>query len=101
MDLPGTSMSINEFFINDQSSYNKGDTRYSEFRFWNTARTQNEILNNMYVCDPATPGFIFYYKMNEGSGNTLHDVSGGFGDIEIGGNGSPTWIQDVRIDGKN
>lgn len=100
MDLPGLTMSIGEFFINDKSSYNKGDTRYSEFRFWNKARTQNEILNNMYVCDPTTEGFIFYYKMNEGSGNTLHDASGKFGDIEIGGNGNPTWIQDVRIDGK-
>ena len=54
----------------------------------------------MYSCDPATPGFIFYYKFNEGQGNQFKDWSGNGNDATTKDNSTPVWIQDVRIDGK-
>ena len=82
-----------------QNGYHLGNTMMSELRLWHKARTQNEIVNNMYLCDPTTDGLEFYFKFNEGSGNTFKDASGHGYDISTP-NVNYTWIQDVRIDGK-
>jgi hypothetical protein len=47
-----------------------------EVRIWNVIRTQEEIADSMYEVEPDTPGLIAYWKMDEGSGNTIKDYSG-------------------------
>ena len=100
MDLPGKETRVSSVSISSNSTYNKGNSYYSEVRLWKKARSQKEIQNNMYSCDPTTPGFIFYYKFNEGQGFKFKDWSGNGNDATTKDNLVPTWIQDVRIDGK-
>lgn len=100
MDLPGKTTNINSINICSPSTYWLGNAMYSEVRFWQRARSQAEIANNMYACDPTTPGLITYYKMNEGEGYSFRDASGNGNNAETNGQAVPEWIQDVRIDGK-
>ena len=100
MDLPGKTTNVNHINICSPSTYWLGNAMYSEVRFWQRARSQAEIANNMYACDPTTPGLITYYKMNEGEGYSFRDASGNGNNAETNGQAVPEWIQDVRIDGK-
>lgn len=100
MDLPGKTTNVNSINICSPSTYWLGNAMYSEVRFWQRARSQAEIANNMYACDPTTPGLITYYKMNEGKGYSFRDASGNGNNAETNGQAVPEWIQDVRIDGK-
>lgn len=100
MDLPGKTTNVNSINICSPSTYWLGNAMYSEVRFWQRARSQAEIANNMYACDPTTPGLITYYKMNEGEGYSFRDASGNGNNAETNGQAVPEWIQDVKIDGK-
>ena len=100
MDLPGKTTNVNSINICSPSTYWLGNAMYSEVRFWQRDRSQAEIANNMYACDPTTPGLITYYKMNEGEGYSFRDASGNGNNAETNGQAVPEWIQDVRIDGK-
>ena len=100
MDLPGKTTNVNNINICSPFTYWLGNAMYSEVRFWQRARSQAEIANNMYACDPTTPGLITYYKMNEGEGYSFRDASGNGNNAETNGQAVPEWIQDVRIDGK-
>lgn len=100
MDLPGKTTNVNNINICSPSTYWLGNAMYSEVRFWQRARSQAEIANNMYACDPTTPGLITYYKMNEGEGYSFRDASSNGNNAETNGQAVPEWIQDVRIDGK-
>lgn len=100
MDLPNAATVMSCWSTYTSNGYHLGNTMYSEMRLWNKARTQKEILNNMYVCDPATPGLVFYFKFNEGEGSLFHDATGNGYDVSTDGGVEPVWIQDVRIDGK-
>lgn len=99
MDLPGNGNSMSCFSTYIHNGYHLGNTMMSELRLWRKARTQNEIVNNMYLCDPTSDGLEFYFKFNEGSGNTFKDATGHGYDISTP-DVNYTWIQDVRIDGK-
>lgn len=101
MDLPGKTTNVNSINICSPSTYWLGNAMYSEVRFWQRARSQAEIANNMYACDPTTPGLITYYKMNEGEGYSFRDASGNGNNAETNGQAVPEWIQDVRIDGNS
>ncbi|MBX2974964.1 MAG: T9SS type A sorting domain-containing protein [Ignavibacteriaceae bacterium] len=47
-----------------------------EFRFWNVARTAQEIKDNYLVeISASSPGLFAYYKFNEGTGSTLTDAT--------------------------
>ena len=100
MDLPGKTTNVNSINICSPSTYWLGNAMYSEVSLWQRARSQAEIANNMYACDPTTPGLITYYKMNEGEGYSFRDASGNGNNAETNGQAVPEWIQDVRIDGK-
>ncbi len=86
-----------------RTTYFRANAMFAEMRFWKVARSQAEIQNNMYSCDPSTEGLLCYYKFNEGEG-------GDFADSSMGGeaglarahawDGAPQWRKDVRIDGK-
>lgn len=100
MDMPGNETNVNNIWVCTNSSYTRGDAMFSELRLWKKARTQAEIANNMYSCDPTTPGLIVYYKFNEGEGFSFKDASGNNNDATTVGEAMPEWVQDVRIDGK-
>ena len=100
MDLPGKTTNVNSINICSPSTYWLGNAMYSEVRFWQRARSQAEIANNMYACDPTTPGLNPNNKINEGEGYSFRDASGNGNNAETNGQAVPEWIQDVRIDGK-
>ena len=80
------------------TTYFKAQVNVSELKIWEKPRSQAEIVNNMYVCDPASEGLIGYWKFNEGKGNVYKDSSKYGNDLTT--EYTPVWIQDVRIDGK-
>jgi hypothetical protein len=61
--------------VNDNNEFWSGEL--SEIRYWNTARTQEEIKNNINRgLTGNEEGLMTYYNMSEGSGNTLIDKAG-------------------------
>lgn len=71
------------------------DTRWlpgeiSELRVWNIQRTADEIKDNPYEVDPATPGLVAYWKFDEGTGGQITDYAKGSNITSAGG--TPTWI---------
>ncbi len=60
-----------------------------EVRIWSYARNGTDIQDNMNTeLTGSEPGLVAYYKMNEGSGSTLHDATGNGNDLTIYG---ATW----------
>lgn len=55
----------------------------SEFRIWGVARTQSEIVNNMYAVNPKSTGLITYWKIDEGKGDVIHDYTGNGRDLSM------------------
>jgi hypothetical protein len=51
--------------------------RCAEIRFWNRPLSATEIAQNLCGVDPSAPGLVAYWKMNEGSGQTFFDATGG------------------------
>lgn len=75
---PNVAFDWNQFSVRHQ---NPG--ALSEFRIWGVARSQNDIANNMYAVNPNTEGLITYWKMNEGSGNIIHDHTSNGRDLKM------------------
>lgn len=75
---PNAVFDWNKFVIRHQ---NPG--ALSEFRIWGVARSQNDIVNNMYAVNPETKGLITYWKMNEGTGNVIHDYTSNGRDLNM------------------
>ena len=98
MSLPGNATNIAGPINFGNTDYLRADVKVSELRFWTKARTQAQVLNNMYACDPKSDGLEAYWKLNEGQGDTFADATG------HGNTGKcvavPDWEQNVRIDGK-
>src|SRR5262249_12571282 len=47
-----------------------------EVRIWSIARTPSEIQNARFTCiDPATPGLVGYWNMDESSGQSVIDAT--------------------------
>lgn len=62
------------------------DGAMAELRVWNTARSQEEILENMNrSLDEDEEGLLLYWPMNEGEGAVLSDRSGNLNDGMIHG----------------
>ncbi len=56
-----------------------------EARIWNTARTQDQIRENMHLTLlGAETGLVAYYQFNETSGNAIDAVSGNNGTLQGG-----------------
>jgi len=71
----------------------------SQVRFWKTARTQNQIKNNMYYeVDPTNSDLIGYWPMNEGSGNTFADATSNGNNAVAGSHIVQSWEHNVRFD---
>jgi len=105
LDLPGKTYTLSggdADFSMCGTTYFKANAMFAEMRFWKVARSQAEIQNNMYSCDPSTEGLLGYFKFDEGSGKDYNDASMS-GDAGLGRAWSvamPEWREDVRIDGK-
>ncbi|WP_418992702.1 DUF1735 and LamG domain-containing protein [Alistipes sp.] len=80
--------------------YAYDDTRWfpgemSEMRIWNVVRTQQQIKDNPYRVDPATPGLVAYWKFNEGQGSKIMDHSGNGTDLNFRRNTGQTESDDI------
>lgn len=98
MDLPGKATNLSNRFNFGNTDYLKANVKVSELRFWTVARTQAQIANNMYACDPKSTDLEAYWKLNEGQGDTFKDATGHNNTGKCVA--VPTWEQNVRIDGK-
>jgi len=57
-----------------------------EVRIWDAVRTESEIIQNMSTTLTGDEsGLQLYWPMNEGGGDSLHDMSGNGHDIRISG----------------
>lgn len=81
----------------DNDSYMKSNVQASEIRFWTVARTETQIKNNMYSVNPASVGLYAYWKLNEGTGNTLSDATGNGNDATIFG-AAAAWLLDQKVE---
>jgi len=74
------------------------DGRLDEIRIWNVARTQSQIMSTMStVISAPAAGLIGYWRLDEGTGQTIHDLSGSGNDGLLGGSvaadaSDPTWL---------
>ncbi|MBS9766407.1 MAG: DUF1735 and LamG domain-containing protein [Flavobacteriaceae bacterium] len=99
MDLPNKTVKISKDNVQfGNMDYLRADVQLSELRFWTVARSQAEIVNNLYSVDPQTKGLEAYWKLNEGKGNSFKDSTGH--DNKCDSKGATQWIPNVRIDGK-
>ena len=82
--------------------YRKSDYYMSEIRFWNRALTAAQIRRNRFSIDPATPGLVAYWKLDEGTGTTFKDATGHGHDLELyhgeGQRSAPSQWVDIRSD---
>lgn len=74
-----------------KSSWDPSDTFFkgwmTDIRIWNIKRSNTDIINNMNLrLSGKEPGLAAYFPVIEGSGNTLHDLSGNNHTAEIHGN---------------
>ena len=68
--------------------------KLDEIRIWKTARTGQQIQDNMNgEIAGSNADLAGYWPMNEGSGNTLHDVSGNGRDVSLNSSyNSSSWV---------
>jgi hypothetical protein len=67
------------------------DGQLDEVRFWNVARTPEQILADYRsAVPPGTPGLVAAYRFDEGGGVIAHDSSGRGLDGSL--IGSPAWV---------
>jgi hypothetical protein len=64
---------MGDYAIGDRQGFGEYLTgSVDELRVWNTVRTEQEIQANYCAeVDPASPGLILYYRMNEAQGASL------------------------------
>lgn len=55
--------------------------RIAEVRFWNRPLSATEIQGGLCGVDSEAEGLVAYWKLNEGSGDTFHDITGGGRDM--------------------
>ena len=68
----------------------------SEARYWNIARTESEIQDNMNKeVDPNSVGLVGYWKLDEGTGSTVNDSTPYGHNLLIGGTGSWNWTTET------
>ncbi len=67
------------------------DGEMSELRVWNRILTKEEINEpyHFYTVDNNASGLVAYWKMDEGSGNLIHDYANGY-DLKC--QKAPEWI---------
>jgi Concanavalin A-like lectin/glucanases superfamily len=75
--------------------------RIDEFRFWNTGRTAQEILDNYrIILRGDEPGLVAYYHFDEGMGTTPMDASTKHHNASFASNNArpaPTWVASTGL----
>ncbi len=99
MELPGKVVNLANEADFGNTNYLKANVMVSELRLWSKARSKSEIANNMYACDPTTPGLEAYWKLNEGQGTKFKDATGHGAPATVPG--EIIWTPNVRIDGQS
>ncbi len=63
----------------------------SELRVWNRILSEDEIKapNHFYYVNEDSEGLVSYWKMDEGTGNSIHDYANGY-DLKC--KSAPAWI---------
>ncbi len=75
-NLGSVNLGVNDFYIGKSYDNNRSWAgEMSEVRIWNVARTKEQIANNIYFVDPATPGLVSYWKFDEGAGSFVKDYT--------------------------
>jgi len=65
-----------------------------EMRIWETARTEQEIQDNMTVeLTGSEPGLVGYWNMNEGTGTSISDISGNGNTGTLLNMGEDAWVE--------
>lgn len=57
--------------------------KIDDVRYWDRVLTPTEVSNLYYGIEPVTTSLVGWWKMDEGSGSTLTDSSGGGKDLTI------------------
>jgi hypothetical protein len=70
--------------------------RIDEVRVWNTARTEQQLKDNMKnVVSPTSTGLVAYYKFDETSGTTLLDQTSNANNGTL--TNGPTWVESYAM----
>lgn len=81
----------------DDDGYMKSNVQASEIRFWTVARSEAQIKENMYGVAPTSLGLFGYWRLNEGTGNNLADITGNENNAVIFG-ADATWLLNQRVE---
>jgi hypothetical protein len=89
-------------YIGSGQNTNNGFTgKIDEFRFWNVARTEQEIADNYkLILKGDEPGLVAYYHFDEGTGSAPKDSSLKHHDAAFGtsnGRPVPTWVDSTGL----
>ncbi len=84
------------------SSHSNGQRPFgglmTEFRVWNAALTEAQIQDNMHQrLRGDEPGLVAYWRFDEGSGSTATDLTGLWGDGDIGSGVSWVEVDDLPV----
>lgn len=87
LDLAGA----NNLYLNTTNGASENFRGYlDEIRAWNIARTQQQIIDDMYhQIDPSASGLVGYWRFNENSGTTTYDLTDNDNDGAID---NATWV---------
>ncbi|MDR0511337.1 MAG: DUF1735 and LamG domain-containing protein [Rikenellaceae bacterium] len=92
INLGDNPKNSNDFYVGYSYEASRWfDGEMSEVRVWNVVRTQQEIVDNIYEVDPATPGLVAYWKCDEGAGKSIRDYSPNGLNAEM--NAVPQWVK--------
>nr|MBX2822504.1 LamG domain-containing protein [Rhodothermaceae bacterium] len=77
--LGSTKTTVNDlYFASRGLTGNNFGGQMDDVRIWNVARSQEQIANTRYsLLTGAESGLVGYWPFNEGSGNTVTDLTGG------------------------
>lgn len=94
----GNLVSTNPFYIGRSYSDNRGiEARLSELRVWRTARTSQQIKDNMYEADATSADLWAYWKMNEVKNGKIVDASSNEINLVLKGQAGKTGDQAITI----
>lgn len=96
VNLTATDFVLGKESFSSTNTYSGG---MDEFRIWNIARTESDLQNymNKALIGNET-GLVAYYRMNEGMGTLLNDLTANANDGALGsGAESPVWSTDAQV----
>ena len=81
-EIPTSNMTLNTSLTPQWGGFNWGGghigtTMVAEVRFWDRARTAEQIKENMYSVASTSEGLLGYWKINDGSGFEVANSVGG------------------------